>query len=81
MNTATDHVRLFVACEVPDDARETIGEIIETLKGRSGSAVRWIRPEGVHVTLKFLGEVPVRQLPASPPLLALRKVSAPEAAR
>ena len=64
MNTATDHVRLFVACEVPDDARETIGEIIETLKGRSGSAVRWIRPEGVHVTLKFLGEVPVRQLPA-----------------
>ncbi|MCC6387317.1 MAG: RNA 2',3'-cyclic phosphodiesterase [Dehalococcoidia bacterium] len=64
MNTPTDHVRLFVACEVPEDARETIGEIIETLKDRSGSAVRWIRPEGVHVTLKFLGEVPVRQLPA-----------------
>jgi 2'-5' RNA ligase len=64
MNTPTDHVRLFVACEVPEDARETIGGIIETLKSRSGNAVRWIRPDGVHVTLKFLGEVHVKQLPA-----------------
>jgi 2'-5' RNA ligase len=61
---APDHVRLFVACEVPDEAKSSIGEVIETLRSRSGTAVRWIRPEGVHVTLKFLGEVPVRQLPA-----------------
>lgn len=60
----TEHVRLFVACEVPDEVKQAIGEIIETLRGRSGSAVRWIRPEGVHVTLKFLGEVPVKKLPA-----------------
>jgi 2'-5' RNA ligase len=53
-----------VACEVPDDVKEAIGEVIETLRSRSGTAVRWIRAEGVHVTLKFLGEVPVRQLPA-----------------
>jgi 2'-5' RNA ligase len=26
--------------------------------------VRWIRPEGIHVTLKFLGEVPIKKLPA-----------------
>ena len=59
-----EHVRLFVACEVPDEVKQAIGEVIETLRGRSGNAVRWIRPEGVHVTLKFLGEVPVKQLPA-----------------
>lgn len=62
--TDTDHVRLFVACEVPDDVKETIGEVIEGLRQKSGSAVRWIRPEGLHVTLKFLGEVPTRKLPA-----------------
>ncbi len=61
---AQDHVRLFVACEVPDDVKETIGEVIEGLRQKSGSAVRWIRPEGVHVTLKFLGEVPTKKLPA-----------------
>ena len=59
-----DHVRLFVACEVPDDVKEAIGETIEGLRKKSGPAVRWIKPEGVHVTLKFLGEVPVKKLPA-----------------
>ncbi len=64
MNTQPDHVRLFVACEVPEDTREAITEVIEELRARSGTAVRWIRPEGIHVTLKFLGEVPIKQLPA-----------------
>ncbi len=62
--SAPDQVRLFVACEVPEDVKESIGGVIDTLKSRSGSAVRWIRPEGVHVTLKFLGEVPVKKLPS-----------------
>ncbi len=63
-DSAQDHVRLFVACEIPDDVKETIGEVIEGLRQKSGSAVRWIKPEGVHVTLKFLGEVPTKKLPA-----------------
>lgn len=63
-DSAQDHVRLFVACEVPDDVKDSIGEVIENLRARSGNAVRWIRPEGVHVTLKFLGEVPTKKLPA-----------------
>jgi len=61
---AQDHVRLFVACEVPEEVKDAIGETIETLRRKSGPAVRWIKPEGVHVTLKFLGEVPVKKLPA-----------------
>lgn len=63
-DSAPDQVRLFVACEVPDDVKESIGGIIDELRNRSGTAVRWIRPEGVHVTLKFLGEVPVKKLPS-----------------
>ena len=59
-----DQVRLFVACEVPDDVKRDISGVIESLRGRSNNAVRWIKPEGVHVTLKFLGEVPVKKLPA-----------------
>jgi 2'-5' RNA ligase len=64
METSPDHVRLFVACEVPDDVKDAIGVLIQALKEKSGNDVRWIRPEGVHVTLKFLGEVPVKKLPA-----------------
>ena len=53
-----------MACEVPEDVKQSIGGVIDELRARSGTAVRWIRPEGVHVTLKFLGEVPVKKLPA-----------------
>jgi 2'-5' RNA ligase len=62
--TELEHVRLFVACEVPDDVKETIHDVIEELRSKSGSDVRWIRPEGVHVSLKFLGEVPTKKLPS-----------------
>jgi 2'-5' RNA ligase len=62
--TPSDDVRLFVACEVPDDVKTSIGGLVESLKSRSENDVRWIRSEGVHVTLKFLGEVPVKKLPA-----------------
>jgi 2'-5' RNA ligase len=61
---AQDNLRLFVACELPEDVRNSIGGVIGTLRERSGTAVRWIRPEGVHVTLKFLGEVEQKKLPA-----------------
>jgi 2'-5' RNA ligase len=29
-----------------------------------GDAVRWVRPEGYHVTLRFLGNVPTAEVPA-----------------
>jgi 2'-5' RNA ligase len=64
MNTSPDHVRLFVACEVPDEVKDGIANVIEQLKNESVNDVRFIRPDGVHITLKFLGEVPVKKLPA-----------------
>lgn len=64
MDTATDTARLFIACEVPDEVKENIGTLITNLKARSATDVRWIKPEGVHITLKFLGETPVKKLPA-----------------
>jgi 2'-5' RNA ligase len=64
MNTAPENVRLFVACEVPDEVKDGISNVIEQLKNESVNDVRFIKPEGVHITLKFLGEVPVKKLPA-----------------
>ena len=61
---ATESLRLFIACEMPDDAKHAIGEVIDRLRERSGQNVRWVKPDGVHVTLKFLGEVAVKQLPS-----------------
>lgn len=49
-------MRLFVAIEIDQEIRNRIAEFIAQLKPRVANA-RWVRPEGLHITLKFLGNV------------------------
>jgi 2'-5' RNA ligase len=56
-------VRLFVAFELREDVREAVRELIAQLKPL-GKGARWVRPEGMHVTLKFIGEVDASNLDA-----------------
>jgi 2'-5' RNA ligase len=49
-------VRVFVALDIPDDVRAAIGALIASLRSLCRAA-RWVRIEGLHVTLKFIGEV------------------------
>ena len=48
-------MRVFVAIPVPDDVRCALGELIAKLQ-RTCPGARWVRTEGMHVTLKFIGE-------------------------
>lgn len=52
-----EQLRLFVACELPDDVREALARVQDDLRPLSPPALRWVRPEGIHLTLKFLGAV------------------------
>jgi 2'-5' RNA ligase len=47
-------MRLFVALDLPGDVREALVALIARLKPLCRAA-RWARPEGMHVTLKFIG--------------------------
>ncbi len=49
-------VRLFVAVPLPTAAHAAAAEVLEQLRGL-GWPVRWVRPDGLHITLKFFGEV------------------------
>ncbi|MCL6565567.1 MAG: RNA 2',3'-cyclic phosphodiesterase [Acidobacteriia bacterium] len=49
-------MRLFVAVDVGEAVRERLGALIRELAPLCPGA-RWVRPEGMHVTLKFIGEV------------------------
>lgn len=49
-------MRAFIAIELPDEVRREIGRVQEQLR-RSGAQAGWTRPDGIHLTLKFLGEV------------------------
>lgn len=55
-----EQIRSFVAIKLNDQVREELRETQELLKSRGlADQVRWVRPEGIHVTLKFLGNIPV----------------------
>jgi 2'-5' RNA ligase len=47
-------LRTFVAVEVPNDIKAALVRTVEPLARRF--RLRWTRPEGWHLTLKFLGE-------------------------
>lgn len=56
-------MRLFIAVDLSSDLRDSLKAQISHLKSIVGSGpIRWINPEAVHLTLKFLGEVPQRQI-------------------
>lgn len=50
-------MRLFVAADLPAGVRARLAEIQDSLRPVA-LPVRWVRPDGIHLTLKFLGEVP-----------------------
>jgi RNA 2',3'-cyclic 3'-phosphodiesterase len=47
-------VRLFIAIEVPSDVRNALAALVKELQKIAPKA-KWVRPENLHVTLKFLG--------------------------
>jgi 2'-5' RNA ligase len=57
-------LRLFVAVELPDDLKRALADATDRLK-RAGAndGLRWVRPEGIHLTLKFLGATPPHSVP------------------
>jgi 2'-5' RNA ligase len=90
--TREPRLRLFVAVELPQAWLDAFAALIEQMKVAlardpltADARLRWVRPEGIHVTLKFLGEVAESRLgtiesalataaPASPgPRIALGK--------
>jgi 2'-5' RNA ligase len=63
----TGTMRAFVAVELPAEVRAHLDSVQRELKevlGPAAAAVRWVRPEGVHLTLQFLGDVPRTQVAA-----------------
>ena len=58
-----DVLRTFFAVELGDAARRAAAELARRLAEEpGGDAVRWLRPETYHVTLRFLGDTPVARL-------------------
>jgi 2'-5' RNA ligase len=72
-------VRAFAALELPAPVLARLGAVLAALPAAvPRGSVRWARPEGIHLTLQFYGEVKPEQLPALQAALAgVAAVAAP----
>ena len=52
-------IRSFIALPIPDPVRDVLQGTIKTLDDGIGERIRWVRPEGIHLTLKFMGDIDV----------------------
>ena len=79
MTTRTpESLRLFAALELPSAWAGRLAEVIASLKASlPGGGVRWVRSEGIHLTLKFYGDVAPGTVPALQSALARAAASVP----
>ncbi|HYA86510.1 MAG TPA: RNA 2',3'-cyclic phosphodiesterase [Nitrospirota bacterium] len=56
-------MRMFIAIVIPEEIKSTLTDAQRNLKGLGVVDASWPRPEGIHLTLKFLGEVSESNIP------------------
>src|SRR6058998_4199564 len=77
-------LRAFIAIQLSDEMKRQIGSVQAELKrevsgsGRGSKAVKigWAQPEGIHLTLKFLGDIQEAQVDALREVLSKAAASA-----
>lgn len=56
-------VRTFLAAELPADIMQGVAQVQSRLKKTLSGPIRWVRPEGIHLTLRFLGDISPERIP------------------
>jgi RNA 2',3'-cyclic 3'-phosphodiesterase len=56
-------LRLFIAVPSPPEVRDAIALAQRELQNANLSGAKWVQPENVHLTLKFLGDVDTARVP------------------
>jgi len=52
-----EQIRSFIAIELPDELKLKLGQLKSRLKSGEQSWVKWVDPDSIHLTLKFLGNI------------------------
>ncbi len=59
-NNSARYIRAFIAIEMPEDVTKELSRLQSKLQQSCGNCpARWVTPSSIHLTLKFLGNVPV----------------------
>jgi 2'-5' RNA ligase len=57
-----EEIRSFIAIELPEEAKEGLASLRRELERDEHKFVKWVAPRGIHLTLKFLGNIPSKRV-------------------
>jgi len=57
-------LRAFIALEIPSSIQQSIFRATQALQNDTRALIRWVAQENIHLTLKFLGDIPSTSLEA-----------------
>ena len=58
----SETIRVFLAVELPPDVKDALANVVERLRQADIENLRLVRAEGIHLTLKFLGNISRKQV-------------------
>lgn len=62
MSQNPEEIRSFIAVELSEEAKEGLAKLRKQLERDEHKFVKWVDPRGIHLTLKFLGNIPVKKI-------------------
>jgi 2'-5' RNA ligase len=57
-----EQIRSFIALELSEEAKEGLARLRKELEKDEHKFVKWVDPGGIHLTLKFLGNIPAKRV-------------------
>lgn len=54
---SNEQIRSFIAIELPEEVKAGLRRLQTELKLPEHTFVKWVAPDGIHLTLKFLGNI------------------------
>jgi len=70
-------LRAFIAVDIPPKIQQAIHQAISSLRGEVGALIRWVPPDNIHLTLKFLGDISPASVDAMIQMLRVEADSCP----
>ena len=62
MSHNPEQMRCFIAIELPGEAKGGLARLRQELERDEHKYVKWVEPGGIHLTLKFLGNIPAKRV-------------------
>ena len=62
VSRSPDQIRSFIAIELPEEAKQGLARLRRGLERDGHGFVKWVDPQGIHLTLKFLGNIPAKRV-------------------